>query len=210
MRWLRILFPKVCPLCGDAVSETEIMCARCAKSIPQRPRKMPLDEINGQIVYCRALYRYHGAVRRALLQMKFAGQCGRAEGFGQMLGAMVAGETYDLVTYVPMEKHRERIRGYNQAQLLAKHCGAVCGIPVRPVLYKTRHTAVQHEQVTPEQRVRNMAGAYAAYPLNGARVLLCDDIATTCTTMRNCVEALKRAGAAEVQCICVALSNGAL
>ncbi|MBQ9082869.1 MAG: ComF family protein [Clostridia bacterium] len=210
IRWMRVLFPKICPMCGEAVRETEILCAACAQDLPQRPKKALIGEVNGRPVYCRALYRYHSAVRRALLQMKFAGQCSRAEGFGQLLGALVAGETYDLVTYVPMEAYRERIRGYNQARLLAEYCGAVCSIPVKPVLYKTRHTAVQHEQESTGARARNVEGAYAAHPLNGASVLLCDDIATSCTTLRSCVHALKQAGASEVQCICVALSGRAL
>ena len=210
MRWLRILFPKICPLCGDAVLETEILCTRCAQNSFKRPQNVLLDEINGNPVHCRAAYSYHGVVRRALLLMKFTGQCSRAEGFGQLLGMLVKGETYDFVAYVPMEKYRERIRGYNQAQLLAKYCGEMCGIPVKPVLYKTRHTSVQHEQESTTMRAKNVAGAYAAHPLNGARVLLCDDIATTCSTLKSCVQALKQAGASEVQCICVALSGKAL
>jgi predicted amidophosphoribosyltransferase len=48
---------------------------------------------------------------------------------------MVRGEQYDVITFVPMDKRRQRLRGYTQAELLAKHCGKVCGIPVRPLLY---------------------------------------------------------------------------
>lgn len=207
---IRILFPKICPVCGDAVERTEILCAECSKGYEPDPMKMPVGNVCGHPAFCRALYRYRGTMRRALLSMKFAGQCGRAEGFGQLLGNMIRGEAYDLIAYVPMDKDRERLRGYNQAQLLARHCGEMHGIPVKPVLYKTRRTGVQHDQQGGSARAANARDAYGAVPLNGARVLLCDDIVTSGTTLRNCVKALAQAGASEVQCICVAWTKQAL
>jgi predicted amidophosphoribosyltransferase len=169
-----------------------------------------LEKENGRMVYCRSPYNYYGTVRRALLAMKFAGQCGRAEGFGQILGAMVRGEQYDVLTYVPMDKRRQRLRGYNQSELLAKHCGKVCGVPVRPVLYKTRYTGVQHELHGMAARAANIMDAFAAVPLHGARVLLCDDIMTTGMTLRSCTKALRKAGASEIQCICAAWTKEGL
>jgi ComF family protein len=207
---MRILFPKMCPICGNAVTPAEILCPSCAAGYTPEPLCMPIGGSARQAVNCRALYHYRGTVRRALLAMKFAGQPARAEGFGQMLGEMVRGEQYDVITFVPMDKRRQRLRGYNQAELLAKHCGKVCGIPVRPLLYKTRHTGIQHDLHGAAARAANMKDAFGAVPLNGARVLVCDDIVTTGTTLRSCVQVLERAGASEIQCICAAWTKEGL
>ncbi len=192
------------------MERTAILCPQCTAGYTPEPLRMLVGGSDSQPVFCRALYRYRGTVRRALLAMKFAGQCGRAEGFGQMLGEMVRGETYDVITYVPMDKRRKRLRGYNQAELLAKHCGKVCGIPVRPVLYKTRYTGVQHDLHGVSARAANIKDAFGAVPLHGARVLLCDDIVTTGMTLRSCVQALQQAGASEIQCICAAWTKEGL
>ena len=207
---MRVFFPKMCPICGDTVEPAEILCPQCAAGYTPVPMRMPVGGSSRQLVFCRALYRYRGTVRRALLAMKFAGQSGRAEGFGQMLGDMVRGEKYDVITFVPMDKRRKGLRGYNQAELLAKHCGKVCGIPVRSVLFKTRHTGVQHDLHGVEALAANIKDAFGAIPLHGARVLLCDDIVTTGTTLRSCIQALERAGALEIQCICVAWTKEGL
>ena len=67
-----------------------------------------------------------GAVREALLRLKFRGGSALAEPFGELLARCAAerfGGEFDTVTWVPVSQKRLETRGYDQSRLLAE---AVC------------------------------------------------------------------------------------
>lgn len=200
MNWL---FPRKCPICGRA-SET-VLCAECASEYPPQTIFFPLTES----VCCHALYRYQGAVRTALHRFKFGGQRGYAEGFGLLMAQRLAEKCYDVVTFIPMDREKQARRGYNQAELLGKFCARGLHSPCRALLSKTRKTTTQH-QLPAAARAQNVENAYQSVLLHGERVLICDDIVTTGSTLRSCAQALYRAGAGSVETICVAWSKGEL
>lgn len=203
------LFPKICPVCGDAIHKREMQCAECKRHFPIDPIRLPIATINGIRIWCTALYPYRGAVREALHRFKFNRQRGRGEGFGALMSTQVACENADLVTFVPMDRGKKRMRGYNQAELLARACAQKLNLPLAEVLHKAHDGGTQHE-LDAVERERNVADAYTAEPLHGARVVLCDDIVTTGATLRACTRALLKAGASEVHCLCVAWTKGEL
>lgn len=100
---------------------------------------------------------------------------------------------------VPLAASRLRQRGYNQSECLARALGALWGIPVRAdALTRSRATQTQ-TRLTPEERVRNVHGAFAATTaarseLRGAHVVLVDDVVTTAATLNACARALHEAG----------------
>jgi ComF family protein len=118
----------------------------------------------------------------------------------------------DLVTAVPLHSARQRERGYNQADLLARAFGRMIGVPVgSAVLRRVRHTRPQ-VSLNAAQRRENMQDAFAAAPpaqpskrqgddslfVSGRRVLVIDDVRTTGSTLEACSLALKAAGASSV------------
>jgi ComF family protein len=118
----------------------------------------------------------------------------------------------DLVTAVPLHPARQRERGYNQADLLARAFGRMIGVPVgSAVLRRVRHTRPQ-VSLNAAQRRENMQDAFAAATptqlskrqgddglfVSGRRVLVIDDVRTTGSTLEACSLALKAAGASSV------------
>jgi ComF family protein len=122
----------------------------------------------------------------------------------------------DVIVPVPLHIARQRERGYNQADLLARALGHMMGLPVLAgALARARPTRAQVGLSAAERRV-NMQGAFAsvvlvhrAAPLAGGcaghnpsvhnqRVLLIDDVCTTGATLEACSVALQAAGAASV------------
>jgi ComF family protein len=100
---------------------------------------------------------------------------------------------------VPLAASRLRQRGYNQSECLARALGALWKVPVRAdVLVRSRATQTQ-TRLTPEERVRNVHGAFAATAaareeLRGSHVVLVDDVVTTAATLNECAAALHDAG----------------
>jgi ComF family protein len=100
---------------------------------------------------------------------------------------------------VPTTRRRERERGYNQAALLAQEYAKRADIEVREWLYRTGSRGTQ-TTLQPAARAANVAGAFALDPaamdaVQGAHVLLVDDVLTTGATAVECANTLTAAGA---------------
>lgn len=110
-------------------------------------------------------------------------------------------QLYDLIIPVPLHLKRLRWRGFNQSLLLARAIGQGKQIPVDPfLLERVRPTAPQTE-LTEKERKNNVRGAFAiSVPehLQGASVLLIDDVYTSGATVNECAQVLRQNGARAV------------
>ena len=105
----------------------------------------------------------------------------------------------DLVCAVPLHRSRERERGFDQAELLARSLARRAGLPSGRLLKRRRRGSTQSR--TPlADRAANVAGAYAVARGKRVpkRVLLVDDVHTTGATLSECARVLKGAGAERV------------
>jgi ComF family protein len=115
----------------------------------------------------------------------------------------------DDVLPVPLSAARLAERGYNPAQLLARH---LARRRVRAhVLLRPRHDPPQRGLPRAE-RLKNVRGAFAvdarhAAALHGRRVALIDDVMTTGATLRAAAQALREAGAAHITAIAFARTD---
>ncbi len=102
---------------------------------------------------------------------------------------------------VPLSTRRERVRGYNQAKLLARELGEITGYPLAErALARVRSTLPQVRQDAVSRRT-NMHGAFKAreeiLPA-GASVVLIDDVITSGATIEACTQAFREIGISDV------------
>ncbi len=103
---------------------------------------------------------------------------------------------------VPLHRAKQRGRGFNQAEAIARHLP----IPVVRALRRKRNTPSQTDLPATE-RHQNVRGAFAArrgIALEGAVVVLVDDVSTTGATLEACAQVLLGAGVREVRALTVA------
>ena len=115
----------------------------------------------------------------------------------------------DVVVPVPLGERRFIERGYNQSALLARPVALAIGKSyISRGLLKTRETDTQ-VGLSFSQRIENVDGAFLADPvyINKRRILLIDDVITSGATMEACSDALKKAGAVEVNGLSLARSR---
>lgn len=202
----QILFPKRCPFCGAPIAYEERCCAVCSpilpylQDIPHFRKDIPLH----------VPFSYSGIAEQAVWRLKFNGHPAVARHLAPYLAeTLPQGTPYDVIVPIPMDRRKERKRGYNQAKLLARYLGQVTGIIVMDCLIKTRKTAEQHT-LNARERERNLTGAYQIAPnasLTGKRVLLCDDVITTGATIQEAARVLKIANAKTVEAVAITLAG---
>ena len=103
---------------------------------------------------------------------------------------------------VPIYKSRQRKRGFNQAEVLAKQLSEICGVPVLNALVRIKNTESQ-TKLTRGQRKENILSAFALAKgmegqIKGQAVILIDDVCTTSATLEECARVLKAVKAREV------------
>lgn len=194
------LMPPLCEVCGDRLSAPG-RCVPCRRSLPA------FDGLRSWAVF-------GGPVRHALHRLKYRRDLGTAEVLAERLADCVTrwGVAVDWVVPVPLSRARYRARGYNQAAMLARPLAWLLQRPFRPqVLERVVETRSQ-VGLNREQRRRNVQGAFRAQAaVQGRRILLVDDVATSGATLDAAAQALKHAGAGAVFAVTVAravLSDG--
>lgn len=121
-----------------------------------------------------------------------------------LLEELIQDQPFDAIVPVPMSRAKERKRGYNQAELLARALARRINRPCELLLTKPRDRATQ-SHLPRNERARNVSGAFkASARANAKAILLVDDISTTGETLRSCAIELLRAGAASVAAVTVA------
>jgi ComF family protein len=148
---------------------------------------------------------YEGALVRAILLLKFENMVPLGAWFAGRLAELVQREpetlAADVVVPVPLHRDREKERGYNQADLIAKPLAKRLKLPHKAVLLMRTRPRPDKQVLTLEERWESVRGAFATRPgsqVDKLRVLLVDDVLTTGATLDACARALREAGAKSV------------
>ncbi len=209
-RLLSLLFPPRCVLCKAFLTKEETdYCHNCRKNAPV------FEKSNFKLSFLAgwtAVWYYKDMVRGSLLRYKFAGRRSYACAYGRSLGMKLQkqGPEFDILTFVPTATLRKLHRGYDQSELLANAVGNELGVTPEKTLKKCRNNPPQSGIKDVAQRRANVLGVYQAVnpeQLQNKRILLLDDIITTGATASECARVLLTAGAKEVYCAAVAVSN---
>ncbi len=223
-----IVFPKgeVCDFCGSEIgdcscrSEIRLIepnpCRRCGR------HNNDID-IHGFCVQCRgktvsydanfsAAY-YDGAVRRAILDIKYNGALYQRQYLGRLLYEKYRFERrkmqdIDAVTYVPISFTRQMSRGYNQAREIAEVFSTLSGIPLIHALSRKRSTR-KLSRLGKSDRKAEIANSMFVKEnylttIDKNTILIIDDIFTTGATIDEAAKRLKAAGASAVYSLTVA------
>ncbi len=108
-----------------------------------------------------------------------------------------------VVVAVPLHPLRERARGFNQAEVMARIYAERSKLPLASAeaLVRTKNTPPQAKEEKRNERFENIRDAFYvrdATDVFGRTAILIDDVATTGATINEATAALKRGGAKAV------------
>ncbi len=206
-----LFFPPKCPLCKRVLSQQETdLCRNCRRDTEEfKKSNYNISFVAGWT----AMWYYSGEVRDSILRFKFHNRRSYGKTYGRLLAMKLLREPlgeYDILTWVPISRRRRLQRGFDQVALIGQALASELGIPLTPVLKKTRHTKAQSLVSGYARRKANVMGAFAVMDpavIRGKRILLLDDIITTGATASECARTLLTAGAEKVYCAAVAALN---
>jgi competence protein ComFC len=189
---------RACRLCGapqqlfDHTVDTPLLCPACQNK-------------TYAFEHARSFAFYNRALVRAILLLKFERMEPLGAWFADRLAEVVEREgdllRADVVVPVPLHRVREKERGYNQAELLAKPLAKRLQLPHRSALLMRTRPRPDKQVLSLEERWESVRDAFATRPgsqVDNRRVLLVDDVMTTGATLDACTRALRDAGAKAV------------
>jgi ComF family protein len=161
--------------------------------------------------FARSYGPYDPAMARAIVMLKYQQVTPLADWFAGCLLAVVRAHAEqfaaDVVVPVPLHRARQKERGYNQADLIARALAKRLRLPCRGHLLVRTRPRPEKQRLTVRERwtsVRNAFDIREGRGVDKLRVLLLDDVLTTGATLDACSRALRGAGAAYVAAITVA------
>ncbi|OAV72192.1 DNA utilization protein GntX [Bacteroidales bacterium Barb4] len=207
--FLHLFFPNLCRLCGRPLVEgEEQLCLACLCDLPYtsfnaRPdnpvllRLIEHEKLSAADAFL--YYEKEGKMQKLIHALKYHGN----KELGYILGRQAARKMQaaanplchaDLILPVPLHRRKQRQRGYNQSEQIARGLSSVLQIPVNTTaLARTVMTKSQTRQSSIHDRWTNAEGTFTVvHPdeLEGKHVLLTDDVITTGATVSACIKAL--------------------
>jgi ComF family protein len=126
--------------------------------------------------------------------------------FGAFLNSRIQATT--LIVPVPLSTQRQRERGFNQAEVIAKELAERFRIKIDAMsLVRTSHSPIHRVGMDRKARDLSVKNAFTvARPklIEGQAILLVDDVYTTGATLSYCAKALKKSGAVRVDVLTLA------
>lgn len=222
---VRLIYPPRCTSCGVVVDDTFGLCGACWRDTPFITGlvcdlcgvPLPGEEMGG-VVHCddclaiarpwsrgRAVMRYDGTGRKLTLALKHGDRHDVAHPAGKWLARSAQPMLSPGMVIAPVPLHWMRLisRRFNQSALLSQALSRETGLPfVADLLIRHRRTQ-SLKGLGRAARHAMLDGAIRLNPrhktlIQGARVLVVDDVMTSGATFSAAAQACYAAGAADV------------
>lgn len=221
--FLSLLYPSLCVVCGKNLYRHEsLICTHCLYHIPKTNFHFLKDNPVSRLFWGRvdlesaASYYFFdkGSRFRGLIhKMKYRGQKEIGFELGRIYGSELKFSRLfnqaDLIIPVPLHPRKERKRGYNQSEWIAR---GMAESMEKPLDIKSVYRAVDTESQTRKSRyerwenVENIFQVSIPENLQNKHILIVDDVITTGSTLEACAHAILRLEGTKVSCVTLAMA----
>ena len=219
-----LFFPSYCITCGRRLYDNEqVICESCLKKVPRTmyhtwEDNPMIKQFWGKFPTRKAtawFFYTHGSPYAHMIHLfKYHGRKKIAYKLGQLMSFEIKPSGFfkdiDCIVPIPLHKEKERPRGYNQSEWLARGIADATGLMVvTNAVERTSPTMTQTRKTTRE-RFDNMKDVFKLKDdsaLVNKHILLVDDVMTTSATLTACADALREVKGIEFSILTLALSS---
>lgn len=209
----------LCPACLNALPYNHQHCRQCALPLPFAPDQPVLcgECLKHPPSFDRVItpLRYQFPVNRLISRYKYNHQRSLGRPLIRILVNAVSThlacaptQRPDILIPSPMHPAKQRKRGFNQAEDIAELLSLSIGVPWSVTLVKRQRAGTAQSGLNRQQRLANLKGAFVITGRPPPRIAIIDDVMTTGATARVLAQALKTAGAKEVEVWALARTPG--
>jgi len=208
---LDFLTPYDCLGCGQ---EGSLLCDWCTeeKIIPLPSRCYKCNQLTRDFAVCEkcrpkarmsnvwVVSEYSGVVQKLIKRLKFERSSTAAGIIARFMVEILPYLTDDiLVVHVPTATSRRRLRGYDQAELIAKGIAKRLELRHQTLLARIGQSRqVGAKRQKRQSQLKNAFRVVRPQIVNQSKILLIDDVVTTGATLETVAKVLKDAGAKKV------------
>lgn len=205
-----LFFPKLCGACSKLTIKFEDeLCLRCELQLihlAEPDANKIAKELKGRVEIEKGVYLFDFSKKERVQEILHSIKYKKNKKLGSYIAEQMARklgvfffEDIDVLLPIPLHPKKEKIRGYNQAELIAK--GINKFIPIEINLTSLKRTIFTDSQTNKNRmerwgNVRNAFEVRNKKKLDNKHILLIDDVFTTGATVEACIKTLIR----EVNC----------
>lgn len=236
---INLIYPRRCPVCDEVIHRQgycicyeckdrlvkvrEPICKKCGKMLEDDTieycfdcQRKPKNYIEG-----RAVYVYDSLMKESIARFKYKGKKEYAEFYSnaivENLGDYIKKRNIELIIPVPIHRDKLKVRGFNQADVIARNIGEKLGIKVESnALVRIINTKPQKE-LNNIERSMNLSNAfkinssnikYKKSIENVNNILIIDDIYTTGATVDSCAKVINKLKYKNIYFVTISIGHG--
>ncbi|MFV0504413.1 MAG: ComF family protein [Lachnospirales bacterium] len=232
---LDIIYPPICFVCDSKIPlrhEERDICNVCKNILQPKEKDFSCKICNRETKgsdYCNIckkkirhgikfyftknyyLFEYMDLGQNVVQRFKYKGQLYLSKSFSRLFKEWYRGEfsEVDVIIPVPMYKDKEKKRGYNQSDFIAKMVSDILNIEYKKILIRVKNTIPQ-SKLSVESRYKNLNNVFELnrnFDIMNKNILLVDDIYTSGSTVNNCAKVLMKNGARSVVTFTLAMTE---
>jgi ComF family protein len=204
---ISLIYPRLCQVCENSLFRNEqVICMKCRHHLPRIRFEDNTANPAAQVFWGRTPLRFvftafyynkGNAVQQLVHRLKYRGNKETGLFLGGEIGKQIVKtngyDDIDFIIPVPLHPKKQKQRGFNQSEIIARGIARETNIPLNnKLLCRTSFTATQTRK-SKYERWKNVESIFEVRDENairGKHILLVDDVITTGATLEACALSL--------------------
>lgn len=221
--FLALFYPSLCIICAsNLLKHEEYICISCLHQTPKtdcfiNSKNDVSERFWGriQLENAAALFAFNkdGNAQKLIHQLKYKEGKNVGIFLGKQLAYAINESEYfnniDIVIPVPLHSKKQKLRGYNQSDFIAKGIKEIMDIKVnKKSLIRIENTDSQtrKNRFSRWENIMNSFDLKNSKKLKGKHILLVDDVITTGSTLEACAQKLQEVEGVKVSIATIAVA----